>query len=211
LRSSVIVMLSILALGACTTARQTNPQRAATEQLLISTAADHGADALDLAIPRGSRIFVDASNFDGYDNKYAIGAIRDHLLKRGYRLAADKGGADTVVEIRAGALSVDEKTTLVGIPSFDIPVPLSSGAIKTPEIALYKRAELLGVAKLAATGYDAKDGSLIASSDPKLGFSYVRRWVVALLISWTTDDLLPHEDHEAPTELLPELPAAGTP
>jgi len=100
---------------------------------------------------------------------------------------------------------------LIGIPSFDIPVPLSNGAIKTPEIALYKRAEQLGVAKLAATGYDAKNGTLIAASDPKLGFSYVRRWVVALIISWTTDDLIPHEDRESPTELLPELPDAGTP
>jgi len=178
-------------LGACTISRDTTPPRAATEQLLISAAADRAADRLALQIPRDTKVFVDATNFEGYDNKYAIGTVRDRLLKQGARLVADRAGANTVVEVRSGALSVDEHKTLFGIPSFDIPIPLA-GALKFPEIALFKKHKWEGIAKIAATGYDAKGGTLVASSGPEYGFSHKTYWVVMLFISWTTDDLGPN-------------------
>jgi hypothetical protein len=46
-------------LAGCTTARSTAPLRTASEQLLISAAADRAAAQLSLGIPKGTRIFVD--------------------------------------------------------------------------------------------------------------------------------------------------------
>jgi hypothetical protein len=168
-RIALIAVATALAVSGCTTARESSPQRTATEQLLISTAADRAAERLALRVPSGARVFVDAANFEGIDSKYAIGAIRDHLLRTGMKLVADRGNADTVVEIRAGALSVDEKQLLVGIPQMNIPIPLA-GSFSFPEIPLFKTRERKGVAKFAATAYGAAEGSLVGSSGPQYGY-----------------------------------------
>jgi len=57
----------MLALCGCTTERQTDPARTATEQLLILTAADRAANKLALQISKGSQVFLDATNFEGID------------------------------------------------------------------------------------------------------------------------------------------------
>jgi hypothetical protein len=177
-----------LALAGCSTSRDTNPQRSATEQLLISTAADHAVQQLSLNLPKDTKVFVDPQYFEGTDQKYALGAIRERLLEGGARLVADRGVADVVVEPRAGALSIDEDTTLVGIPSFDIPIPLA-GAFKFPEIALYKEDKRQGIAKFALTGYGAKDGVYEGSAGPVIGHAHKTKWVVLLFVSWSTDNL----------------------
>jgi hypothetical protein len=185
----------VLALAGCTTEAQSNPPRTATEQLLISSAADRAARQVSLRVPRGSKLFVDADNFEGTDSKYAIGALREQLLKEGGRLVADRGAADYVVEIRSGALSIDQDEFLIGIPKMQIPIPLA-GSFSFPEIALFKKAERKGVAKFAAAGYGAKDGRFADASDPRYGFSHETEWVVLLFISWKTADYLPEEAQE---------------
>jgi hypothetical protein len=190
--------LAAVLLSACTTTRETDPQRTATEQLLISTAADRAAAAMTLDLGPDRKCFLDATNFEGLDGKYAIAAIRSSLLKKGTLFVADKKDADTIVEIRSGALSIDKHESLVGIPSIDIPIPLA-GDFGTPEIALYKTEEQEGVAKFAATAYDAKDGSFLGESTPPLGRSHIKRHVV-LFVSWIEDDV--HTEAAAPKQAL---------
>jgi hypothetical protein len=117
-------------------------------------------------------------------------AIKDRLLRRGARLVDDKEAADTIVAIRSGALSVNDDRTLVGLPGFGVPLPLS-GTVNVPEVALFKKEEQQGVAKLAATGYDARTGALIDSTGPQFGFSHKTEWVALLFLTWSTDDLVP--------------------
>ena len=186
-------LVSLLLFG-CTTGRQTDPPRTATEQLLISTAADRAAGAIALNLGPERKCFLDATNFEGIDGKYAIAAIRSSLLKKGTRFVGDKKDADTIVEIRSGALSIDKSDMLVGIPSVDIPIPLA-GDLNTPEIALYKSEEQEGIAKFAATAYDAKDGRFLGESTPPLGRSKIQRQVL-LIVSWTEDDV--HAQAAAP-------------
>jgi hypothetical protein len=184
----VVLCLAALAASACTMQRDTQPVRSASEQLIISTAIERAVAQLKFEVPAGTRVFVETAYFDGYDNKYATGTVRDRLLREGVRLVPDRGAADAVVELRAGALSVDERAILLGIPSFELPVPLA-GQAKTPELALFKKADRLGVAKIAATTFDAKTGALIKPGDPEYGFSHRTRYTVLLLISWTTTDV----------------------
>jgi hypothetical protein len=179
--------LLVALLSGCTTARETEPQRTATEQLLISTAADRAAAAMALEVGPDRKCFLDATNFEGIDGKYAVAAIRSSLLKKGTRFVSDQKQADTIIEIRSGALSIDKHETLVGIPSVDIPIPLA-GNFGTPEVALYKSEEREGIAKFAATAYDAKDGRFLGESTPPLGRSKIRRQVV-LVVSWIEDDV----------------------
>lgn len=192
---TVIVLGLVFVVSACSTRRETSPPRTATEQLLISAAADRAADRIKLDIPKNAKVFVDAANIEGLDSKYAIAALRERMLKLGASLVADRGAADVVVEIRSGALSMDEEKILVGIPSFDIPIP-TTGAITFPEIALFKKAERKGVAKFAGIAYDAKNGTFSDISEPQYGFSRDTRWSLLLFISWETGDYLPEENRD---------------
>jgi hypothetical protein len=196
-----------LTLAACSTRRETTPPRTATEQLLISAAADRAADRLNIDLPEHSKVFVDSSNIEGLDSKYAIATMRAGLLRRGGALVADRAAADVIVEIRSGALSMDESKFLLGVPEFQIPVP-ASGAITFPEIALFKKAERKGVAKFAGVGYDAKDGHLLGASDPQFGFSHETRYVLLLFFSWERKDFIPQDEGLIPlgAEDLPRLP-----
>jgi hypothetical protein len=181
-------------LSGCVDRRETSPARTAAEQLLISSAADRSADQLALSIPGGTHVFVDSSNFEGYDGKHAVAAVRTRLLKQGAVLVVDRAAADMVVEISSGALSTDESKMLVGIPSFNLPMPFSATTIATPEIALLKREERRGVAKLDAVGYDPKGGGRPVTFDTKFGFAVQRHWVALLFIAWSTDDFLPSDE-----------------
>ncbi|HJT15409.1 MAG TPA: DUF6655 family protein [Dongiaceae bacterium] len=185
----IALVPAVLALGACTSTRETSPQRSATEQLLISTAVDRAVEGMDLEIPQGTKVFLDAGQLEGSDGKYASGAMKDRLLRDGANLVGDRGKADAVVEIRAGALSIDDRQTLVGIGSFDVPVPLAGEAAKIPEIALYKQKERVGIAKIAAIGYRTADGKLIDSTGPQFGYSHEDEQVLLFFFTWRSSDL----------------------
>jgi len=203
LRCIVLAFLALFALNGCSSIRETSPARTASEQLLISTAVDEAAGKLTFPAIQGTNIYVDATNFDGVDAKYAVAAIREQFLKQGARLMPDRDKADIVVEIRAGALSSDENEFLIGIPDFTIPVPLT-GPLSTPEIALFKRDEKRGIAKFTATAYKAATGEYIGSSDPQFGTSYQRQWTVLFLFRWRRDNIIP--DDQRPSRLQMQAP-----
>jgi hypothetical protein len=193
-----LVVFSLLAaLSACTTTAQSNPARTATEQMLISSAAERAAQQLTLQLPPDSRVFVDNTNFEGTDSKYAIAAIRTDMLLEGMHLVDDKKNADVIIETRAGALSTDRNTFLIGIPSFAVPVPFASSPLTLPEIALWGTDDQKGVAKFAITGVDAKNGTLVAAQEPQYGFAHNIKKTLLIFISWGEDDAQPDGETEA--------------
>jgi len=197
LATILALLLATIALSACTTIRESNPQRTATEELLISTAVDRAIAQVNLKIPAGTKVFVNADQLDGSDGKYAAGEMKERLLRNGAHLVDDKGKADAVVEIRSGALSIDEKQTLVGIDTFDAPVPFAGQAAKIPQIALYKDRVRQGVAKIAAFGYSTSDGKLIDITGPQFGYSHQYERTVLFFFTWRSTDL-PEEKSNGP-------------
>jgi hypothetical protein len=195
LHKQVACALFLFALGACTTVAESNPQRTATEQMLISSAAERAAAKLALQMPEGKKAFIDTSNFEGTDSKYAVQAIRTTFMQQGLRLVDDKKDAQVIIETGAGALSIDKKKFLIGIPQFTVPVPLASGPLTFPEIALYSSEDQNGVAKFTVVGRDAKKGTLIATQEPQYGFSHHTDKIVLVFVSWTDTDGLPDDEH----------------
>ncbi|MGE0095275.1 MAG: DUF6655 family protein [Alphaproteobacteria bacterium] len=109
----------IAALGAltgCTIDRETSPERTATEQLMLSVAADRAAEQLTFGMPEGTKVFVDSTNFDAYDGKYAIAKIRSRVLETGANLVNEKEKAGAILEIRSGTLSTDDHVSLSASP-----------------------------------------------------------------------------------------------
>ncbi len=190
-RTFIALIAALPILCGCVIERQTDTARTATEELLISAATDRAAEEIGRKMPPGgAKIFLETSDFDALDGKYALGSIRDALLRHGNALVDKKEAADLVVEVRSGALSIDNRETLVGIPSYTVPIPLA-GQINLPKIAFYDDTTLQGVAKFAATGTDAKTGSMVLSSAPQYGYAHKSKHTVLLFISWISDDLIP--------------------
>jgi len=179
---SLTPLLALLCAFGCTTVRTTEPPRSATEQLLISAAADQVVTNFDLAPLAGKRVFLDATNFDGLDKAYAIGAVADRLSTQGALLVADRKNADVVAAIRSGALSIDRATFLIGIPRIPVPVPFI-GILETPELALLKRDAQTGLAKVGLTACETPSGKHALSVGPVSSTSYYNTWTVLLIFS----------------------------
>lgn len=200
----VFYALLAVVMAGCTTARQTQPDQTATEQLLISRAVDRATADLQLDLPAGTPVVIQAPALEGREYAYAVGTIKETLVKQDLRVVSKQSAAEAVVEFRSGALSIDETKTLFGTPSFQVPLPFTASP-SIPEIALFKKDEQRGIAKFAITAYDADDGSYLASTSPTFGFSHRTRWTVLIFINWISSDLIPPAKREERDGLIPEI------
>ena len=74
-------LASTLAVAGCTTIRETDATPTASQELLVTTAADRAVDQLDFKIPSGTKVFLDIADFEGNNGKYVVGAVKDRLLR----------------------------------------------------------------------------------------------------------------------------------
>jgi hypothetical protein len=179
--------LGVLSTG-CTITKMTEPARSASEQLLLSTAADRALAKADLSVFANQKVFFDNSNFDSYDSKYVIGSIRDAVSRVGALLVKTAPEADIIIEPRSGGLSIDTSDSLLGMPSTAAPIPLT-GAVQLPEIYLYKSDKDYSVAKLALLAYTNKTGGHFYSSGPLVGKAYDKNFNFIGMISWVRSDI----------------------
>ena len=180
--------LGALVLCGCSQSTMTNPDRSATEQLLLTTAADRAIESSSFTLFAGKKVYVDSSFLESYESRYVIGTIRDSLSRNGALLVSELDKSDIIVEMRSGALSIDSSESLLGIPQTGAPVPLA-GAISIPELALYKASRQNSFAKLALLAYDTKSGAHFHSMGPLNGRAYNRYYKVLGVIQWTRTDL----------------------
>lgn len=188
---ALLALTGLLAIG-CSSTRETQPARTATEQLLLSTAADRAAAQLDLAGVKGKTVAIVDARFESFDKLYVISMLEDRLLKLGALVVKDAAKAEWHLEIRSGALSIDRSSFLLGIPEIALPIPLA-GSVPIPELALFKRDRQHGIAKLAWTARNAATGELAGSSGPSHGESQVTAWSI-MTIGFLTQDVIPEKD-----------------
>jgi hypothetical protein len=188
--AAVIVMAAMLVLfgTGCITQEVTSPPRSATEQLLLSTAADRAMAGVNLSMFDGKSIYLDFTYFDSYDSKYAEGEIRDALSRAGAILAPDIKSADVIIEPRSGVYSADTNSTFFGIPSIPLPVPSTAEIPVFPSIAFYQRSEQISYAKFALLAYSKKTRAHIYSSGPLDGNAY-NTYRAILFVSWWRSDV----------------------
>jgi hypothetical protein len=193
--STSAILLSTLMLASCAVDRATSPARTATEELLISSAADRAAEKLAEQVPVNIKVLLGTTSVASVDERYATAAIRDRLLRRGVILVDEKSSADLVVEVRTGALSTDERSVYVGTPPIQLPaVPgVATTGIPLPSLSVFKRSATTATAKFEAIGYDAKTGQLVVATEPQYGHSEKVDWTLLFLLSWTNSDYLPEE------------------
>jgi hypothetical protein len=184
-----IFIVSTVMIGGCSTQEVTSPPRSATEQLLLSTAADQAMANANLSIFSGRSVYLDFTYFDSYDSKYAEGEIRDAFSRAGALMARDSKSADVIVEARSGAYSIDTNTSFFGIPSIPLPIPGTAEEPVTPQVPFYESQSEVSHAKIALLAFDNKTRTHIYSSGPLDGRAY-NTYQALLFISWWSTDVL---------------------
>jgi hypothetical protein len=164
------------------------PKRTATEQLLLSTAADRGLEGVDLAPLRGKKVFLEEQYFRSYDQEYILGAIRELISRNGAYLVRKIDEAETIVEARSGGLGIDSRTNLFGIPAIPIPIPMV-GTVGTPEVALWKEEDYDSTGKFVLLAYDNKTGAFIHSTGSLAGKAYFYHYTILGIFNWRRTDI----------------------
>ena len=161
-----LFVAALMAAG-CGTTRMTDTSRAASEMLLISQAVDNAVARIDFSPLAGQTVFLDttAVDKDTVDKGYLVSVVRQQLLAYGALLQEERFRAVYVVEVRSGGLGTNRHSLLVGTPAVTVPtiVPGVPGA-SIPELALVKRNDQRGVAKVAVFAYNRITGRALWQS-----------------------------------------------
>jgi len=155
-----VVGLGVLVSG-CGTTRWSDTTRTATEQMLISDAADRAISQIDCSPLAGKNIYLETKYVAGsVDEKYVISTLRQHLLASGCIIKDKPEDARYIVEVRAGAVGTNRNDLLFGVPATSLPAGGMFPIIPTsiPEIPLMKRTNQQGVCKVAVFAYDRLSG-----------------------------------------------------
>ena len=192
MKSHVAIALTLL-LGACASTSETHPARTATEQLLVARAADRAVEGLVLPIPVGSRVFVDDAFFRAETAAYAVSAIRGALSDAGYAMVQTRGEADAVLELRAGALSLEQMRRVVGLPDMRVPINDSFNVVSIPELSLYSRRDRVGVAEFSGFLYEPRTGAPLGAVLPMIGEFRIRSHKLLMIIAWGQQRVDPGE------------------
>ncbi|MEX2671682.1 MAG: DUF6655 family protein [Phycisphaeraceae bacterium] len=177
-----VCLLLLIGLSACTTVRTTDPPQTATEQFLLSRAAERAVDQISADALRGRRVFVDDTYFPS-SQQYMLAEIRAKLLQDGIRMTRVRDEAQIVVEVRTAGIGIDRYEFLLGVPAFALGAAAGATgtgtgdtAITTPELALIKNTRQWGAASVAMVAYWSDTGEVVATSGPFIGRSFREDW-----------------------------------
>jgi hypothetical protein len=157
----LLLLTSVLLGAGCGTTRWTDSARTATEQLLISDAVDRAVSRFDLRALAGKEVYLDTTRVKlAVDSEYLISSLRQHALASGCILKSKLEEAEYVVEVRSGAVGTDRNDAIFGVPATTVPATTLTGNVATavPEIALWKKTDQRGVAKIALFAYNRETG-----------------------------------------------------
>jgi hypothetical protein len=159
-------LLLVLGLAGCGTTKMTDSPRAATEMLLTSQAIDYAVGQIDFTPLAGQAVFLDTGTLDKdlVDKGYLTGLVRQQIVAHGGLLMEERMRAVYVVELRAGAIGTDRHSVLVGTPALSLPSVVPGLPTSIPEIAVAKKNDQRGVAKVAVFAYNRVTGRALWQS-----------------------------------------------
>ncbi len=144
----------------------TDSTRSATEMLLVSQSADQAVAQIDFSPLAERTVFLDASGIDKdlVDKGYVMSLVRQQMLASGALLQDDKTRAEFVVDLRIGSLGTDRHSMLVGTPAIQLPSVVPGLPTNIPELAVMKKNDQRGVAKVAVFAYNRITGRALWQS-----------------------------------------------
>ena len=201
-RTAALMGAVIVACGCTSTIRTTDPPRTASEQFLLSSAAQRAVDQLSVEGLRGRRVYVDSAYFAASEAAFVLGELRAKLLLGGVQLTPKPEDAIIVLEVRSGGVGIDRSDFLLGVPSLVISAGDSDGGglartpLATPEVAIVKNQYQQGIASVAFIAYWRDTGEVVAFSGPFIGRTEREDWWIFGLGRRTIGDIPPTDPPE---------------
>jgi Family of unknown function (DUF6655) len=138
---------------------------------------------IDFGLLSGRDVYLDTTYLgSAVDKDYMVSTLRQHMLSCGCVLRDKKEEAQIVAEVRAGVVGTDRHDLLFGTPATTVSLgalsPFPGTPTMFPEIALAKRTDQMGVAKIGVFAYERATGSPIWQSGSDVVASKARDlWV----------------------------------
>jgi len=154
--SRIIVVAALASLG-CTSRTFSTTSRTAIEQLLLTRAVDVAMVKFNMPELADKKVFIDFTNLKCYDAEYVKVAVRTRVAQIGSRLTDSAADADLTVEVASGALALEYKHGVIGMPA--LPVPNSP--VPLPAMPFYRSTEQTAIVKLLIFVHDS--GKFVAS------------------------------------------------
>ena len=197
-----------LLLAGCGTTKMTDTPRSATEMLLVSQAVDYAVARIDFAPLKGQPVYLDVTPLDAgvVDKGYLVSSVRQQLLAHGALIQEDKWRATYVVELRAGAVGTDRHSVMLGTPAVSLPSVVPGIPTSVPEIALMKKSDQRGVAKIGVFAYNRITGRAVWQSGTVESSSQLKDTWVFGAGPFTRGTI--RQRPEIAGEPLPDIPAA---
>lgn len=174
----------------------TTQSQLATQQLLLSDAADRAVANIDFRPLSGKKLYLDEryvqtvrpQNAVGYVNaEYILSSIRQQMLAADCHLEDKPDTADYIVEIRIGTLGTDAHDVTYGLPPNNTlntavnVVPNAPSLPALPELSFAKRTDQLGAAKIAVFAYDRETRMPVWQSGTSLAMSNAKNvWILGV-------------------------------
>lgn len=189
---ALALLLGLVASGCTGEIRESTTARTATEQLLVSTAAERAVSGFEEQVKKvlsGKRVAIDESRLDAVDKNYLVSAVRNLLSRNNVRVVPNakkkylvKGGQEVelepqyVLELRSGALGIKDSDFGLGIPPLPIPVPNTNLTSIAPGLYLFYRNKQEGWAKFQFWIYEPSTDSYLAQTGDLWGRAYYTKW-----------------------------------
>jgi len=180
--------LAALATGCFSAAHHmTETPRSATEQLLVTTAAERAVDELSWPDVRGRHVAVEVVSPNEQDAGYLKAALEAKARELGGKVVPAED-ADWILAARAGALGTERRELTLGIP--EIPTPFGI----TPGVSFYEHRRQRGWAQVRLAARDADGGMITAGITPVLTGAFRSSHRILLFMIERDDIFLPVEE-----------------
>ncbi len=169
----VIFALSFTILvSGCATTKQTGTEtpRSATEQLLLSTAAERSATQIEGPVFLGVPLYLEVAGLTN-DAAFAKETVASELQARGAIVVTEVTKATYTVRILVQAFGTDQTESFLGIPAMNVIVPI-------PEIALFKRRRQTARSRLRYIVIDTRTGQTVGRAQEAEGKTTSTRWTI---------------------------------
>ncbi len=190
-------VFSAFFLCACSTPFVTNTSRSNVEQMLISSAIEHGIGKIDFSNYTGKKVFMDYSLLaPQVDKEFLQAYIQYHLANYRITTVKDESQADFIFQPSCAVLATDVDKILVGTPALPIPVPDTDISIVIPELPLFMKSTRSGHGRFFFTILNAKTLAPVETMPGSTAVTKYTNWAI-LLIPFKSHSSLPSEDDRA--------------
>ncbi|MFC1706191.1 DUF6655 family protein [Planctomycetota bacterium] len=166
------LLLSVIASGCIGDVRKTTTDRTATEQLLISTAAERAVARIDAEKLKGRTVYVDVDRLECIDRGYVVSAFCEIMGLAGAHVLRNPDKADVIVEARSGVLNAYKGTWNLWFPVVII-LNAAGEPEESPKVLEIGYGLREGWARIQAFAYERETGKFLFGWGDGWGYAHV--------------------------------------